>query len=250
MRNYLLIVRRELGSYFMSMSGYVIIAAALMLLGLGFVVMLLAYNGGTIDVPLTELFHGTMFFWLILLVATPVITMRLFALERAAGTFETLMTAPVGDGQVLLAKFTAALIFYLVMWLPLAICLRLVHYYTAPGILFDWWPVASTYLAILLLGCLFIAIGCLASALTRSQIVAAMTSFTVGVVLFLLSFLRSSVGQGTGIWADVATYTSLFDHMEDFVRGIVDTRHVVFYLSLTGLCLFVTLKVLESRRWR
>ncbi|MGC8988945.1 MAG: ABC transporter permease [Verrucomicrobiia bacterium] len=250
MHNYLILLRRELGCYFLSLTGYVIIAGALILLGLGFAVMLLAYNGDTIDMPLTELFYGTMFFWLIVLVATPVITMRLFAMERATGTFETLMTAPVGDGQVVLAKFTAAFLFYLVMWLPLASCLRLVHHYTAAGLEFDWWPVISTYIGILLIGSLYIAIGCLASALTRSQIIAAMTSFAMGVSLFLLSFLRFSVGQRSGFAAQVATYTSMFDHMEDFVRGVVDTRHIVFYLTLTGICLFLTLKVVEGRRWR
>jgi ABC-2 type transport system permease protein len=102
----------------------------------------------------------------------------------------------------------------------------------------------------LLIGSLYIAIGCFASALTRSQIIAAMTSFAIGVSLFLLSFLRFSVGQRSGFAAQVATYTSMFDHMEDFVRGVVDTRHIVFYLTLTGICLFLTLKVVESRRWR
>lgn len=250
MHNYLILLRRELGCYFLSLTGYVIIAGALMLLGLGFVIMLLAYNGDTIDVPLTELFYGTMFFWLILLVATPVITMRLFAMERATGTFETLMTTPVGDVQVVLAKFTAAFLFYVVMWLPLAGCLRLVHHYTDRGVAFDWWPVVSTYLGILSIGGLYIAIGCLASALTRSQIIAAMTSFAIGVSIFLLSFLRFSVGRRSGFAAEVATYTSMFDHMEDFVRGVVDTRHILFYLTLTWICLFLTLKVIESRRWR
>lgn len=250
MRNFLILLRRELGCYFLSLTGYVIIAGALVLLGLGFVVMLLAYNGDTIDVPLTELFYGTMFFWLILLVATPVITMRLFAMEKATGTFETLMTTPVGDGQVVLAKFAAAFLFYVVMWIPLSGCLWLVHHYTAQGAPFDWWPVATTYLGILLIGALYIALGCLASALTRSQIIAAMTSFAMGVSIFLLSFLRFSIGRRKGVAAEVATYTSMFDHMEDFVRGVVDTRHVVFYLTLTGLCLFLTVKVIESRRWR
>jgi ABC-2 type transport system permease protein len=110
--------------------------------------------------------------------------------------------------------------------------------------------VASTYLGILLLGTLYIAMGCLASALTRSQIIAAMISFALGVSLFVLSFLKFSVGTRTGWAAQAATYASCFDHMEDFVRGVVDTRHVVFYLSLTGLFLFLTLKVVEGRRWK
>ena len=250
MREFFILLRRELSGYFLSLTGYVIMAAVLLLLGVSFIIMLLAANGLTIEMPLTELFYGTEFFWLILLVATPVITMRLFALEWASGTLETLMTTPVGDGQVVLAKFTAALAFYQVTWLPLLACLGLVHRYTAHGAPFDWWPVTGTYLGILLLGALYTSMGCLASALTRSQIIAAMTSFAFGVSLFLVSFLKFSVGTRTGWTAQTAIYVSLFDHMEDFVRGLVDTRHVVFYVSLTGWFLFLTLKAVEGRRWR
>ena len=247
---YVTLLRRELNAYFLSLSGYVILAAVVFLLGLSFVEVLAAYNGEALSAPLTEVFYSTMFFWLILLLAVPVITMRLFAHERATGTFETLMTTPVGDATVVLAKFSAALVFYLVMWLPLLACLAVLALYTPEGSPLDWRTVASTLLGITLLGAFYLAMGCLASSLTRSQVTAAMIALVLGVTVFMLSFLRTSVGDGRGGLGGAANHISLLTHMEDFVRGVVDTRWVVFYLTLCGLCLFLTIKVVEGRRWR
>jgi ABC-2 type transport system permease protein len=177
------------------------------------------------------------------------ITMRLFAHEKSTGTYETLMTAPVSDGEVVLAKFSAAWLFYAAAVLPLLGVLLLVHHYASPGEPFEWSTTASTFGGILLIGSTYLAMGCLASALTRSQIVAATVSFALGVTFFLLSFLQFTVGSQSGWVAQVVTYASLFGHMEDFVRGVVDTRPVVFHLSLIGFWLFLNLKVVESRRW-
>jgi ABC-2 type transport system permease protein len=250
MRGYWTLVRRELGGYFLSLTGYVIIAAVLVLVGLSFVVMLAACNGEATNQPLTEMFYNTMFFWLIVLVATPVICMRLFAQEKFSGTFETLMTTPVSDGQVVFAKFTAAWLFYAVTWLPLVGALQIVHNYTRAAGGFAWWPVASTFVGILLVGALFVAMGCFGSALTRSQIIAAMISFALGVSLFVLSFLKFSLTAPAGWPVKVVNYLCVIDHMEDFARGVVDTRRVAFYVSLTALFLFLTLKVVEARRWK
>lgn len=250
MRAYLVLLRRELGWYAGALSSYVTVAAVLFLLGLGMVSLLEAFNGETLNAPLTEVFYDTMYFWLVLLLAPPLITMRLFAQERATGTFETLLTAPVGDAAVVLAKFTAAWVFYLVTWLPLLVCLAVVRRYIPEHNPLDWQPVASTYLGIALLGGGYVAMGCLASALTRSQILAAVLALAMGVTLFLVSFLRSSVGTGTDWLAAVVRHVSLLSHMEDFVRGVVDTRPVVFHLSLTAWLVFLTVKVIESRRWK
>ena len=109
MRTYWILLRRELGAYFVFLSGYVVIAAAAFLMGLGFLNMVIAVRGETMLVPVTELFYQTPYFWMIVLLTSPIITMRLFALEKYAGTFETLMTTPVRDTAVVLAKFSAAL---------------------------------------------------------------------------------------------------------------------------------------------
>jgi ABC-2 type transport system permease protein len=160
------------------------------------------------------------------------------------------MTCPVSDVAVVLAKYTAGFLFYVLMWLPLVGCLLVIHRFTGGAAVFDWWPVASTSLGILLMGALYVAIGCLASAVTRSQIVAAILSFAMGLTLFLLSFARYSVGDHRGWLTDAASYVSMIEHMQDFVRGVVDTRPVTFYLSLTVFFLFLTVKVVEARRWR
>ncbi len=126
MQAYWTLVRRELAGFFLSLGGYIIIASALFMMGLSLVVVLGMLQKPT-PMPVTELYYSTPFFWLILLLTPPVIAMRLFAQEKATGTFETLMTTPVSDFEVVAAKFTAALLFYVLMWLPLLGCLLVVR---------------------------------------------------------------------------------------------------------------------------
>jgi ABC-2 type transport system permease protein len=250
MRTYLTLVRRELASYFVSLTGYVLLAAVGLLLGVSFSVLLPALRQEASAAPLTVVFYDTMYFWLILLLTAPVITMRLFAQEKFSGTFETLMTAPVSDLEVVLAKFTGAWLFYAVMWLPLPLGLLALRPYTSDPSAFDVRAMQVTFLGILLVGALFIAMGCFASSLTRNQIIAAMTSFALGLSVFMLSFLSYATDDPASLVAQVAAHVSLVEHMREFVRGVVDSRWLVFYLSLTGLFLYLTLKVVEARRWK
>lgn len=250
MQAYITLTRRELASFFVSFIGYVIIAASMFLVGFVFVDMLFLLEGQGTSVPVTQMFFSTEWFWAILLPAAPVITMRLFSLEKYSGTFETLMTTPVSDLQVVLAKFTAAMIFYMAMWLPSFICILILRHYTNHPDAFDAGLLGSTYLGVFLLGGLFMSLGCFASSLTRSQIVAAMVSFSIGFTLFLVSYLSGNLPANYGWIGDAVSYISLFDHMNDFSRGLVDTRHVVFYVTTTFLFLFLTLRVVESRRWK
>jgi ABC-2 type transport system permease protein len=200
-------------------------------------------------VPVTELFYSTYLFWFILLLAVPVITMRLFAHEKFSGTFETLMTTPVSDVQVVAAKFTAALVFYMIMWLPLLACILIVRHYTRDPTAFDVGATGTTFLGVFLLGSVFIALGCFASALTRSQVTAAIISLAFCFGLFLLSYLADQVPAAD--WrSQVISFFALPAQMRDFARGVVDTRPVVLYLSLTFVFLFLTLRVVESRRWK
>src|SRR5271154_1978266 len=231
MRIFLTLARRELAAFFLSVTGYLIIAAVTLLIGLSFVVLINNLGSDPSPMPVTEMFYGTYFFWLIVLLAAPVITMRLFALEKFTGTFETLMTAPVNDFQVVAAKFTAALFFYLVMWLPLLACLFIVRHFTnQPGAL-DAGTVGGMFLGIFLVGCLFLSLGCFASAISRSQMASAMISFVLGVSLFSLGFLAKSIPVVAQRQTQVLSYFNLFEQMEDFARGVVDTRTVVFYAS-------------------
>ncbi len=250
MAAYWTLVRREFGAYFLAWTGYVVIAAVLFLLGCSIFNLLIVLNTRPTDLPVTQVFYGTYYFWLILLLAPPVITMRVFALEKYSGTFETLMTTPVGDAQVVLAKFTGAIVFYLIMWLPLLGCLLVVRHYSHDPTLLDAGSVASTYLGILLLGGLYISVGCFASALTRNQIIAAITSFALGISLFYLSFISLAFAQETGWRAQFFAQVGMIEQMQDFARGVVDTRPLIYYLSMTVLFLFLTCKVVESRRWK
>jgi ABC-2 type transport system permease protein len=242
-------MRRELAGYFLSFTGYVIISATAFLLGLSFVVLIENFQLEPTPAPVTELFYNTQLFWLVLLLLVPIITMRLFALEKFTGTFETLMTTPVGDFEVVAAKFSAAMIFYLVIWAPLIAYMYVVSHYTTGSAGLDPAILSSTCLGIFLVGCVYVSLGCFASALTRSQVTASMFSLALGVSLFLLYFLADRVPSANW-WSQTLSLFSLPDHMHDFARGVVDTRVIVLYVSLTFFFLFLTLRVIESRRWK
>jgi ABC-2 type transport system permease protein len=250
MQPYFTLTRRELGAYFVSLTGYVIIAAVTFLLGLSFVVLLVKLQQEPTPIPVTELFYITQFFWLILLLSTPVITMRLFAQEKASGTFETLMTTPVSELQVVLAKFSAGLIFYTLTWLPLLACILIVRHFSNEPAAFDAGVVGSTFLGILLLGGLFVSLGCCASAVTKSQVAAAMITLMSCGSIFCLGVLADRMPGQTTWQAQVLSSLAFFEQMHDFARGVIDTRPVILYISLTLFFLFLTLRIIESRRWK
>ena len=245
------LVRRELGSHFMSVTGYVIITTVLLLIGFSFADILSKLNGTPMENPITEIFYLTVYFWIVLLLTTPVITMRTFALEKFSGTFETLMTTPVSDLQVVLAKFFGSLIFYVIAWLPLFVYMLILQSFVRnPAAALDPIVALSTFLGLILIGALYISMGCFASALTRSQLIAAALSYGLGLALFLLS-MRSLVPiQARGWEAEFFAHIAMTEHMQDFARGVIEISSVVYYLTVTLFFLFLTWKVIESRRWR
>jgi ABC-2 type transport system permease protein len=250
MQAYWTLVRRELGGHFLSLTGYVIITTVLLLLGFSMIDMVSKLNGSPTDAPVTEVFYVTLYFWIVLLLTTPVITMRTFALEKFSGTFETLMTTPVSDFQVVMAKFTGSLLFYVITWLPLLGYMVVLHQFTRNSAGLELGALASTFLGILLVGSLYVSLGCFASALTRNQLIAAAVSYGLGLTLFLLS-LRSLVPVPVQGWeSDVFTHISMSEHMQDFARGVIETSYLVYYVTLTIFFLFLTHKVVESRRWK
>ena len=244
------LVRRELSAFFQGPTGFIIIAAVMFLIGLGFLVVLSGLNGEATPMPVTQVFYGTYFFWVILLLIAPVITMRSFAMERASGTYESLMTAPVGDWQVVLSKFAGALIFYIILWVPLLICSVVVRFYVGESAVLGLGTMFTSALGILMVGCLYMSIGCFASALTRNQAVAAVSGFALGAALFFTGFFSYFAGDRTDWLSQLARHISLANHMESFTRGVIDLGAIVFFLSLTGLFLYLTHKVVESRRWK
>lgn len=248
MREYCTLTRRELGGYFLSLTGYIIIAAAVFVTGCFFCRLLGSLQAEPAVMPITELWSP-----LILLIpafTAPVITMRLFAQEKFSGTFETLMTAPVSDRQVVLAKFSAGLIFYAVMWLPLFGCLMVARHYANDPAGFDAGTAASTWLGALLMGCVVISFGCCASAVTRSQVIAAVIGLVFGASIVLVGIQADRLPSHADWQAQALAAVALFEQMHDFSRGIVDTRSIIFCLSLSLFFLFLTLRIVESRRWR
>ena len=250
MQVFFTLTRRELATYFVSITGYVIIAAATFLVGGNLVVLLRNLGGAPTPMPVTELFFSTLFFWVIVVLAAPVITMRTFALEKYSGTYENLMTTPVSDLQVVVAKFTAGWLFYLIMWLPMVACLYIVQYFAKQSGALEPGMMAGMLLGNALVGALFIALGSFASAMTNSQMVAAMLTLVLGASLVSLAFVAEQVTV-TNTWqSQLLGRCALFTQMQDFARGVIDTRPIVFFSSLTFLFLFLTLRVVESRRWK
>jgi ABC-2 type transport system permease protein len=139
----------------------------------------------------------------------------------------------------------------MVAWLPLLGCLFIVRHFTNQTGALDAGTAGGMFLGIFLTGGLFLSLGCFASSLTRSQMAAAMISFALGVSLFSLGFLAAALPVTAQPWsAQIISYFGLFEQMHDFARGVVDTRAVIFYVSATLLFLFLTLRVVESRRWK
>lgn len=250
MRVLLALVRRELGGHFNSLTGYVVIAAVLLLTGFGLVDLIERIRQMPYDAPVTELFYQTAYFWLVVLLTSPVITMRTYAAEKASGTYEALMTTPVGDWQVVLAKFIGALCFYLLTWLPFAGVLFALRQITGEAALFEPAVVGVTFVGITLVGCLFMSLGCFASALTRSEIIAAMVAFLFGIGLWMLGFRPEASGILPSWAGGALAHVSMMRHMEDFARGLLVGRHVVYYVTVTWLFLFLTHRIVQARRWK
>lgn len=250
MQVFFTLMRRELATYFVSLTGYVIISAVALLSGLSFWVLLSTMGSRSFHAPVTELYFSSPLFWFILLIANAVITMRLYAHEKNSGTFETLMTTPVGDTQVVLAKFAAAWFFYMVTWLSFLGCCFIIQRYANQSGALDQGILIGTYTGIGLFGAFFISFGGFASSLTNNQMVAAMISLLIGMALFAISYVADSNLVAVNWQAQILNHFALFDQMKEFAHGVIDTRSVVFLLSLTFFFLFLTLRVVESRRWK
>jgi ABC-2 type transport system permease protein len=237
---------RELRAYFFSPLAYVVLFFFLIVNGGVFttVISFLTSPSAPGGPPLTLFFGGTIFFWLILMFVVPVLTMRLFSEEYRSGSIEVLMTAPVTEGQVVAGKYLAVLVFYAFLWLPTLAYAGIIAHFNPV----DWGPVAAGYLGILGLGAMFLAAGAFASAMTKNQLVAAIITFALLVFFFLISFLENLVNGDLAKRA--IGYVNLLDHMDELAKGIVDTRRLVYYLSVTLFFLFLTSRALEDRKWR
>jgi ABC-2 type transport system permease protein len=248
MRSFWPIFKRELFAFFVTPLAWVLIVVFLVVQGMHFF-LLVDHFSRTADVtgdetPLSAFFGNTVLLYVVLLVLVPPMTMRLFAEERRSGTIETLMTAPVSSTAVVLAKYAAALVTYVAMWAPTTLYLVILG---RTGNL-DWHAAASAYLGVLLVGAGYLALGLCASALTRSQFLAMVWTALVLLVMFILGVGEFVTRDGTTMH-EVCAYVSVWAHMNDFASGLVDTRHLVFYGTLTVLPLFLATRAVEAWRW-
>jgi ABC-2 type transport system permease protein len=240
MRNITTMAQRELGTYFLSPIAYAVTAVFLFSAGLAFA--LGTFRNGE-EASLRSLVE----FWvvLILVFVLPMLTMRLVSEEFRAGTIETLMTAPITETEIVLGKFLGLFVFYLVLLATMLLYPILLASYVSA---FDVTLLACHYFGLLLLGALYGAVGLFFSSCTKHQIIAVLLSFAL---LALMTFASDGLATQVEGWPRVLLQQlSVRTHFFDFARGVVDLNHVVFFLTVTGLFLFLTVKRLEMRRWQ
>ncbi len=237
MRNTLAIAWKETTIYFSSPMAYIIGLVFLALTGFLFVDSI---STSLPEASLRGLFQNSTF---IFVLWSPLITMRLLAEEQKLGTLELLLTSPVRDYEVVLGKFLASLATLVATVALTGFYAILLFQFGSP----DVGPLLSTYLGFLLYGAATLSVGLLASSLTGNQIVAAVVA---SGVLFLLAFIDSATAYITGVGGEILRELGINVHFTDFARGVIDTNHVVYYLSLTAFCLFLATRSLETRRWR
>jgi ABC-2 type transport system permease protein len=250
MRKFYTLLVREVCSYFYSPIAYIVLVFFLLVSGVDFYFQISYMNQRPLTYSVQEAFFNSVFFWFAFVLIFPLITMRLFAEEFKLGTIEPLMTAPVHDWQVVLAKFFGAFVFYIVLWLPtllyFAIFQAITHQPAATSAGAYW----GSYIMLLLLGMFYVSVGCLASVLTKNQIIAAVISFCAITLLFFLGLIQFILLDVNGATADLIAYFSAIQHMGTFSRGIIDTRPIALYLSMTIVTLALTYQAFQSRKWR
>jgi ABC-2 type transport system permease protein len=254
MKNVLVIFKKELKSYFASPIAYLLLGIFAVIFGFFFysatrffvlqgMQMQMMGRGMPMDVNeyvIRPLLTNASVIGLFLI---PMITMRLYAEEKRSGTIELLMTSPVRDLEIVLGKWLAALVLYASILGISGINIAILYAFGRP----DWKPILVGYLGLILQGGCLLAIGIFLSTLTRNQIIAGGATFAVCLMLWVLDWV-SAYDQSA--WAKVISYLSVVTHFEPFSKGVIDTKDVIFYLSMIFFGLFLTTRSVESLRWR
>ena len=254
MTNILAIAHKEIRSYFASPIAYVIIGLFSLLFGYFYVAILtwfvqqgtqmsMGMGPGTLNVNQQMIRPLLMNMTVVLLFVLPMITMRTYAEEKRSGTIELLLTSPLTDMQIILGKFLGALTLYATMLLVTLIYVGALFFFGSP----EWKPIVTAYIGLLLLGGSFLSMGLLISSLTKNQIVAGMLTFGVFLLLWVIDWLGTFAGP---TFEPIVNYLSITQHFDDFAKGVIDTKHVVYYLSFVTFGLFLTAKSVDSERWR
>ena len=256
MRNIVTIALKELKSYFASPIGWVLLGFWSLLYGYFFVAILnffvrqsMQMNQFGMQGPQAMNVNQQLIrpllqnVTILVLFLMPMVTMRTYAEEKRSGTIELLLTSPVTDFQIIMGKFLGAVALYVIMLAVTLVHLALLFIYGNP----EWKPIFTAYIGLLLLGSCFISLGLLISSLTKNQIVAGMVTFAVFLMLWIITW----IGSFSGPTVDKLTqYLSIIDHFDDFGKGVLDTTHVIYYLSFITFGLFLTAKSVDSERWR
>ena len=254
MNNILAIAHKELKGYFASPIAYIVLGFFALMFGYFYYSLVLYFNqqsmqmaglGGGAAMNINDQLIRPVFLNMsvVLLFVLPMLTMRTYSEEKRSGTIELLLTAPLTDFQIIMGKFLGAMALYAAM-----LALTLIHI----GTLFafgnpEWRPILTGYLGMLLMGGCFVALGLLISSLTKNQVVAGMVTFAVFLMLWVVNWVAQFTGPTTQA---VLNYLSITDHLDDFTRGIVDTKHLVYYMSFIAFGLFLTARSVDTERWR
>jgi ABC-2 type transport system permease protein len=255
MNNILAIAHKELKSYFSTPIAYIVIGFFALLFGYFFYAMLVIFNqqsaqfggaeGGAVDINqqlIRPLFLNAS---VILLFVLPLITMRTYSEEKRSGTIELLLTSPVTDVEIILGKFLGAMALYAAMLAITIIHMLVLFSYANPKP--EWTVPVIGYVGLLLMGGCFISVGLLISSLTKNQIVSGMVTFAVFLLLWVINWIASFTGPTT---QSVLNYLSITDHFDDFTRGILDTKHLIYYFSVMSFGLFLTARSVDTERWK
>lgn len=249
------LLRRELSAYFLSPMAYLIFLAFQIIAAFDFnqLVLLLASNQryGTVsfglDEPMIHYIAGSLVFWIGLMIALPALTMRLLAEEKRSGTIEGLLTLPVTETEVVVAKWLAGVIMFWLLLAPFALYLpflyRYGHYH------FDLGPLVSLAVGLTTLGMMFVSIGLFFSSLTKNQIIAAIATFlALFFLILLISLIQDIARERNSSWAEPLRYLAVFYQVLSFASGRLDLRYPALHLSIAAFMLWLTIKVLKTRQ--
>lgn len=252
MSNIVALAQKELKGYFASPIAYIVVGLFALAFGFFYSAQLLFFDRQSMQMMgfgapaanvnehlISPAFQNAMVVFLFIL---PMVTMRTYSEEKRSGTIELLLTAPLTDFEIIMGKFLGAMGLYAAM-----LAITMVHV----GVLFafgspEWLPIVTTYLGMLLVGGCFISVGLLISSLTKNQIVAGVMTFIVFLMLWVVNWIATFFPAAEG----VLNYLSFTAHLDDFMKGILDTKHLVYYISFIAFGLFLTARAVDMERWR
>lgn len=249
MRVFRILLMKELKGFFLTPFGWVVLAFVVVMQGVSLSTAMKGFRDSPVKDSLVYVTFHTPVFWFYFLFIFPLITMRLFAEEERSGTLETLLTAPVRTWQVVMSKYGAAMVFYTLLWVPAFLQFKIFDWTTdlpqawTPGVMI------GTFTILMLMGSAFTAFGCLASALTSSQIIAGILTIGILVIQYFMGFVTVIWGESFA-GAPLFHHISAQQHLHYFASGLFDTRPVVWYLGIAVMVLALTYQVVDFRRWK